>query len=427
MRFDVLVKGGEVVDPTADKVVRADVAIKRDRIAAVNRAIPVESAFRVIDAAGLYVTPGLVDLNVTADWRGNPRAVNPDVIAPRSGVTTWVDTGSVGPMTIEGFREYVARPATVRVVTFLRLGPPGHVPAEVSDRDVELHAHVTNQNRDLVMGVSATMLQGSIRPIEQARRAADALELPLLAYLSHAPPGVEEILDRLRAGDVVTHAFSANSQRIVDDTYVILDAARRAWDRGVTFDVGHGERAFCWRTAEALLAAGYPPHTISTNSHQTSVQGPMFDLPTCLSKFLHLGMTLPEVIRRATSEPARVLGMDDEIGTLRIGARADLALFRLLEGRFPLYDQTEAVREARHLLFNTLTIVAGRPLEQRGPLSRPAWLDWAMAGGFEPSGVAPGGRSHREFQRKLAEWGHVPAVMAAGAMRAERLGDLVES
>jgi dihydroorotase len=306
----------------------------------------------------------------------------------------------------------------VRIVTFLRLGPPGHEAANVPDRDVELLAHVANQNRDLVVGVSATMLQGSTGPIEQARRAANALELPLLAYFSHSPPGVEEILDRLRAGDIVTHAFCANSMRIVDDNYQILDTARRAWDRGVIFDIGHGERAFCWRTAESLLAAGYPPHTISSNAHQMSVQGPMFDLPTCLSKFLHLGMTLPEVIRRATLEPARVLGMDDEIGTLRIGARADLVLFRLLEGRFPLYDQTETVREARHLLFNTLTIVGGRPLEQRGPLSRPAWLDWAMAGGFEPSGVAPGGRSHREFQRKLVEWRHVPAVMAAEAIRA---------
>jgi dihydroorotase len=418
VRYDVLVKGGELVDPIAGRVVRADVAINRDRIAVVDRDIPAGSAFRIIDATGRYVTPGLVDLNATVDWRGHPRAVNPDVIAPRTGVTTWVDTGSVGPMNIEGFRENVSRPATVRVVTFLRLGPPGHETANISDREVDLLAHVTNQNRDLVMGVSATMLQGSTNPIEQARRAADALELPLLAYLAHSPPGVAEILDRLHSGDIVTHAFSANSMRIVDEAYRILDTARRAWDRGVIFDLGHGERAFCWRTAEALLAAGFPPHTISTNSHQLSVQGPMFDLPTCLSKFLHLGMTLPEVIRRATAEPARVLGMEDEIGTFRTGARADLALFRLLEGRFPLYDQSEIMREARQLLFNTLTIVGGRPLEQRGPPSRPAWLDWAMAGGFEPSGVAPGGRSHREFQRRLAEWGHVPEVMAAEAIRA---------
>lgn len=418
MRYDVLVKGGEVVDPIADRIIRADVAIKRDRIAAVDREIPTESAFRVIDANGHYLTPGLVDLNTTIDWRGHPRAVNPDVIAPRTGVTTWVDTGSVGPMNIDGFREYVARPATVRIATFLRLGPPGHEATTVSDRDVGLLAHVTNLNRDLVVGISATMLQGSTNPIEQARRAADMLEMPLLAYLSHSPPGVEEILDRLHAGDVVTHALSANSQRIVDDDYRILDTAKRAWDRGVIFDVGHGERAFCWRTAEALLAAGYPPHTISTNSHQLSIQGPMFDLPTCLSKFLHLGMTMPEVIRRATSEPARILGMDDEVGTLRIGAWADLALFRLIEGRFPLYDQTETMREARHLLVNTLTLVGGRPLERRGPLMRPDWLDWAMAGGFEPSAVRPGGRSHREFQRKLVEWGHVPEVMAADALRA---------
>ena len=144
----------------------------------------------------------------------------------------------------------------------------------------------------------------------------------------------------------------------------------------------------------------------------------MFDLPTCLSKFLLLGMSLPEVIRRATLEPARVLGMDDEIGSLRSGRRADLAVFRLVEGRFPLYDQTETMREGRYLLVNSLTMVGGRVLPDRGPLPRPDWLDWAMAGGSEPSGVRAGGRSYREFQRKLTEWGHVPAVMAAEAMGA---------
>jgi dihydroorotase len=239
-----------------------------------------------------------------------------------------------------------------------------------------------------------------------------------MAYFSHVPPGAEEILDRLQAGDIVTHACCANTQRVVDDDYQVTDAARRAWDRGAIFDVGHGERAFSWRVAVALIADGRPPHTISTNTHQFSLQGPMFDLPTCLSKFLLLGMSLPEVIRRATLEPARVLGMADEIGTLKIGARADLALFRLHAGRFPLYDQTETMREGRQLLVNTLTLVGGHPLQDHGPLPRPGWLDWAMAGGSEPSGVRPGERSHREFQRSLMERGHVPAVMAAEATRA---------
>src|SRR4051812_6475189 len=290
MRYDVLVKGGQVVDPAAETVVRADVAIKRDRIAAVDREIPVESAFRVVDATDQYVTPGLVDLNATVDWLANPRGVSADVLAPRTGVTTWVDTGSVGPMNVDPFREVIVRPATVRGVAFMRLGPSGHAADEISDRDVDLLQHVVNQNRDLVVGISATMLQGSTRPIDQLRRAATALELPMMAYLSHSPPGVEEILARLHVGDVVTHAFCANSQRIVDDDYKIVDAARRAWDRGVVFDVGHGERHFCWQPAESLIADGFPPHTISSNVHQYSLQGPMFDLPTCLSKFLHLGM-----------------------------------------------------------------------------------------------------------------------------------------
>src|SRR5690348_8293811 len=133
MRFDVLVKGGQVVDPATDAIVRADVAVKRDRIAAVDRDIPAASAFRVIDATEQYVTPGLVDLNATVDWLSNPRGVNPDLLAPRTGVTTWIDAGSVGPLNLDPFREQIVRPSTVRMRAFLRLGPYGHSAAERSE------------------------------------------------------------------------------------------------------------------------------------------------------------------------------------------------------------------------------------------------------------------------------------------------------
>jgi dihydroorotase len=279
--------------------------------------------------------------------------------------------------------------------------------------DVGLLRRIVERNRDLVLGVKVRMgnllpLRGEpLDPLRRAREAADACELPLMMHISFGPPTLAEVLPVLQPGDVLTHCFTGHAMKIVDAEGRLLDVARRAWDSGVVFDVGHGTGSFSFETAEAVLADGRKPDVISTDLHQLSVHGPAFDLPTTLSKFLHLGMSLPEVIEAATVRPAAVLGLDAEVGTLRPGARADVALFRLHEGRFPLQDIHGNVREARRLLRNTATFVGGRELERLPLPPRAPWTEEPIW----PDVQIP----FTEKQRALHELGRTPDAMMAVA------------
>jgi dihydroorotase len=277
--------------------------------------------------------------------------------------------------------------------------------------DVGLLRRIVERNRDLVLGVKVRMgnllpLRGEpLDPLRRAREAADACELPLMMHISFGPPTLAEVLPVLQPGDVLTHCFTGHAMKIVDAEGRLLDVARRAWESGVVFDVGHGTGSFSFETAEAVMGEGRKPDVISTDLHQLSVNGPTFDLPTTLSKFLHLGMSVPEVIEAATARPAAVLGLD--AGTLRAGAPADVALFRLLEGSFPLQDIHGNVREARRLLRNTLTLVGGRELERLPLPPRAPWTEEPIW----PDVQVP----FTEKQRALHEAGRTPDAMAAVA------------
>jgi dihydroorotase len=403
--FDLLVKGGEVVDAAAGYEGRLDVAIKRDRIAAVDREIPAESAFRVVDATGQVVTPGLVDFHTHCYPLATYWGVDPTVAGANSGVTTWVDAGSAGAMNLGGFREWVVKRAEVRIYAFLNISQIGLVGANyelaiLEHCDLERFNRAADLHRDLVRGVkvrmgSPTVGPNGVAPMQRAAAAARRCELPLMAHIGSGPPEIRDVVALLRPGDFLTHAFTAGTMRLVDAQHQPFDFVRRALDAGVLLDVGHGAGGFAWDVAEAMIGAGYAPHTISTDVHQASILGPMFDLPTVLSKFLVLGMSLPDVIRAATTRPAAVLGLAGEIGTLKPGALADVALFRLERGRFPFYDTRQQLREGDRLLRYTHTIVGGRELERRAPEPPAFWYD--------PTA----------FQRLLVERGHTPDALAA--------------
>ncbi len=179
----------------------------------------------------------------------------------------------------------------------------------------------------------------------------------------------------MKPGDILTHCFTGQSMKIVDEMGGLLDYVKRAWDLGVVMNIGHGRGSFPYQTAEALASAGIWPDVIATDLHQFSISGPMFDLPTCLSKFLNLGMPLPQVIRSATQRPTEAIGLQQEIGSLAPGRRADIALFRLEEGHFSFHDNFGSRWEGRHLLRSTLTIVDGRLLPKLPADPLAPWIE----------------------------------------------------
>jgi len=415
MHYDLLIKGGEVLDPAAGYDGRLDVAVSRGRIAAVDAGIPEESAFRVVDARGSLVLPGLVDFHTHTFHGFSFWGVDPDPIATRTGVTTWNDAGTPGALTIEGFRRHIVDEAAVKVTTYINIANIGLVgenfeTANLEYCDVGLLRRAVDRHRDLVLGVKVrigtpTVGDTGVESLRRAIQAGEECELPVMVHIAMGPPSIDEVLDLLRPGDICTHSFTGLTMKIVDDDGRLRESARRALDRGVLLDIGHGTGSFAFATAEALLAEGVQPDTISTDMHQQSVYGPMFDLPTTMTKFLALGMSLPDVVRASTSRPAELLGLAGEVGSLRPGARADIGLFTLLEGEFPLYDIAGETRVARTLLRNTLTILGGRELPRREPDPRAYWTEptWPEAQLI-----------FTEKQQRLHDLGHTPDAMAAG-------------
>lgn len=382
MDFDLIVKGGEVIDPDGGIGGRLDVGICDGKVAAVDRSLPLDRAGAVIDASGQYVTPGLVDLHTHVYWGATYWGVEPDPIATRTGVTTWLDAGTSGGYSFPGFRRYVVEASESRVLALLNLSSIGLVAptyelANLDYCDLSLARQIVDANRDVILGLKARIDPNTTRgtglePLRLARVLADQVELPLMVHVGAAPPTLDGILDLLRPGDILTHCFNGRENRITLPDGQMRDFVRRAWDEGLVLDVGHGTGSFSFEVAEAMIARGMPPDVISTDIHQLSVQGPMYDLPTTLSKFLALGLSLPDAVARATSRPARAIRRPD-LGTLKPGSVADVALFRLEAGSHTFYDVFMASRTGSARLVNTGTIRAGKLMERREAMPLAPW------------------------------------------------------
>ncbi|HLW60764.1 MAG TPA: amidohydrolase/deacetylase family metallohydrolase [bacterium] len=383
-RFDSIVVGGEVLDPAAGIEGRYDVGIAGGRVAAIERTLDRARGVRVVDAGGQIVTPGLVDLHTHVYWGGTYWGIEADPVAARSGVTTWIDVGSAGAYSFPGFRRYIIEPSRARIRAFLNLSSIGLIAptwefANLDYCDVDLAVKIVDANRDLILGVKAridhrTTRGTGIRALQRARDLADRVELPLMVHISSGPPTIAEIVELLRPGDILTHCFTGGTHRIVAPDGNLRTDVKVLHDRGLILDIGHGAGSFSYEVTERLIDQGVLPDVISSDIHQLSVQGPMFDLPTTLSKFLNLGMSLHDVIERATSRPAAAVRRP-ELGTLRPGSQADLALFRLEEGEYVFYDVAMQRRTGTRRLVNTLTLMAGEPLPRA--VERPPHV-WAV-------------------------------------------------
>jgi dihydroorotase len=383
-RFDLLVTGGELLDPGAGRSGPCDVGITGDRVAALAPDLRDAEADRVLDATGRVVVPGLVDLHTHVAHELTCWGIDAGALAPRSGATTWVDAGSAGGYLLAGFRRHVVAPAPVRVLAFLNVSSIGLVGpswelAEAGLADEELCVATAAAHRDFVVGIKArvdrfTVGARGLAPLDAAVRSAERAGLPLMVHVGHGPPAIEDVIDRLRPGDLLTHCATGRSMRLVEeDGRTVRPAVRRALERGVLLDLGHGSGGFSFAVAEALLEAGVPLPICSSDAHQFSVNGPMFDLPTCMTKLLALGVALPEVVRAATSAPAAAIGRR-ELGTLAVGGPADLAVLDLTTRDWPVADVFGEVRTAPVRVRVEATVVAGRILAP-GPISPPApWV-----------------------------------------------------
>lgn len=370
-RFDLVIRGGEVLDPGADIQGRFDLGIRDGRVAAIEPEIDLARAERVIDATGQIVTPGLVDLHTHIYWGATYWGIEADPVAARSGVTTWLDVGSAGAYSFPGFRRYIAEPSRCRVFALLNLSSIGLIAptwefANPDYWDVDLAAKIVEANRDLILGIKARIDRNTtrgvgVRPLERARELADRVGLPLMVHVGWGPPTIDEVAAYLRPGDILTHCFTGGDMRILGEDGRVLPVIRDLQERGLILDIGHGTGSFSFAVAEAMLEQGVLPDTISSDIHQLAVQGPMYDLPTTLSKFLALGMSLPEVIERATARPAAAIRRPD-LGTLRVGSVADIALWRLEEGDFVFHDVGMDERRGTQRLVNTMTLVDGQVL-----------------------------------------------------------------
>ena len=363
----LVLRGGDVLEARRGVLERRDVRLVDGRVSA----DPAAPDDRVVDVSGCVVAPGLVDLHAHL-FVGQDLGIDPDVVGPPSGTTTFVDAGSAGGHVFGAFRRATLDRTSLRVRAFVNIASIGTTSILLRGElkspeyaDVETAVAAIEANRDVVVGVkvrASADVGGEHAPeaLRRARAVADRVGLPLMVHLGPAPASLDEIVDLLGPGDILTHAFSGWPGNTVIADGVVRPSVRAARERGVLLDVGHGMSGFDAAVGRAMVAAGEAPDAISTDLHTYS-ESRVIDLPTVLSKFLDFGLPLPDALVRATLAPARAVGLDaDGVGTLDAGAPADVAVLRLVDGAFALgMPDTPGYVETTQRLDAVLTLAGG--------------------------------------------------------------------
>jgi dihydroorotase len=352
MSYDLILRGGRVVDPSQKLDAVTDVAFADGKVARIGAGLQADAKTEVRDVTARIVTPGLIDLHTHVYWGGTSLGIDAEDFCRRSGVTTAVDTGSAGAGNFAGFRKHVIERSQVRILAYLHVSFAGifaFSPRVMVGESEELRlmapldaVEVANANRDIIVGIKvrvgarASGRSGAV-PLDIALEVADEVGMPVMAHIDEPPPSYEEVIARLRPGDVLTHAFRPfpNSPTTAQGT--VKRAVTEARQRGVLFDIGHGKGSFAFKTARAMLANGFWPDTISSDVHALCINGPAFDQVTTMSKFLCLGMPLADVVAASTVNAAFALKRP-ELGSLKPGSVGDATILSIDDGRFDYVD-----------------------------------------------------------------------------------------
>lgn len=346
--YDLLIKGGRVIDPSQSLDAIRDIGILEHKVASLQDNIPAQQAKEVLEAEGLIVTPGLIDLHVHIYEEVSFYGINADENCLNRGVTTVADAGTSGALTFSRLREQIIETSKTNILAFLHLSSIGlrERYGELKNLDLadtEAAFQTIDANRDVICGIKVRMEPNQLgdqgdEVHRLVRELSERAGLPIMFHIGQTTPPLPKILEESKPGDIITHCFHGRQGGILDAENRILPEVWDAAQRGVIFDIGHGFGSFKFLVARTALEQGFYPTTISSDLHTLSINGPVFDLTTTMSKFLYLGIPLNKVIDMTTWKPAQVLGVSHKKGTLRPGAHADVTLLKLIEGPISLSD-----------------------------------------------------------------------------------------
>jgi dihydroorotase len=352
MTYDLILRGGRVIDPSQRIDGVMDVAFAGGKVAKVGARLEGDAKTDIRDVAGKIVAPGLIDLHTHVYWGGTSLGIDAEEFCRTSGVTTAIDTGSAGPGNFAGFRKHVIEPSAVRILAYLHISFAGIYAFSKTvmvgeSEEMRLMApieavEVADKNRDVIIGIKVRVGRSSsgihgAAPLDIALQAANEVGMPLMCHIDHPPPTYEDVIARLRPGDILTHAFRPFPNAPIGPQGTVKREVLDARARGVKFDIGHGRGSFAFKTARAMLANGFLPDTISSDVHALCINGPAFDQVTTMSKFLCLGMPLGDVIAASTVNAAMALKRP-ELGSLKPGSVGDATILSIKAGSFDYVD-----------------------------------------------------------------------------------------
>jgi dihydroorotase len=368
--YDLLIKGGRVIDPAQALAAERDVAIANGKIAAVAANLPATRAKQVVDARGQLVTPGWINVHAHLYQYGNTITVDPEPVGFPAGVTTAIDAGSAGANTFLGFRKFVIDPSPLRIYAMLNIAIIGNYGNELylslSLINARSAIRIITEQRDRIVAIKVRIngihdeLANDVEVLKRAREAADATGLPIMMHWSNEP----ELLGMLHAGDILTHPFPAATPRMPNlfggPPGPVLPQILALKDRGILTDAQAGTSHHAWEVSEQAFSQGWVPDLISTDIGTRSPQTPNGQLlPWVMTQFLYLGLTIDQVIERVTLRPTKVFKFPETIGTLAPGGTADVTIADLQQGTFELVDQQGTKRMAKQKLVPVAVVHRG--------------------------------------------------------------------